>query len=539
MASCQNRGTIIANMASRMKRLPFVVYHTLASTLLASVVQAADHSVASSVSSSTNAAETSTTFDNGIPLLSGEAGSRNNNIFATLPDLGDDVSSLVTPEQEYRLGRAWLRQLRANTPIVADPIVQDYLEHLAYRLAFHSPLRNPDFSLVVIPDRSINAFAVPGGVIGINIGLILNAETEAEAASVLAHELGHLSQRHFARQLAAQKQNHWLYLGSMLATIALAAKGSADGAYALGASAQAAMIDRQLSYSRQYEQEADRIGMQTLVDSGMDPHAMPLFFKRLMRESRTMGSIPEFVLTHPLSENRVNDTQNRASQYPQRLAQDSLSYQLVRVRLIANSTGGSTPGSAFFQQQLVDSKATNERTYVNRLGLALSLNRERQFDKAREALAPLLAADPQRVDFIVAAADIDLAERQFAKAAAYLEKALLLNPRSYPLLMYYARASIANGQSDNVIERLEALARDRADDPQVWSFLADAYAAAKKPLGVYRSRAEVYFLNGDDQKALEQLRLAANQTKDDYPVTSRIQKRMREIQQASDELKQP
>lgn len=513
-----------------MKRLPFFRVCSVASLLLASTGFAAEGSIAPS---------SDLPYDNTGWVLQGEPrpSSPGHNTLSSLPDLGDDVSSLVSPDQEYQLGRAWLRQLRGSTPIVADPIIQDYLEHLAYRLAFHSPLRNPDFSLVIIPDRSINAFAVPGGVIGINIGLILEAETEAETASVLAHELGHLSQRHFARQLAAQKQNHWLYLGSMLATIALAAKGNADSAYALGASAQAAMIDRQLSYSRQYEQEADRIGMQTLVDSGMDPHAMPLFFRRLMRESRTTNSVPEFVLTHPLSENRVNDTLNRANQYPQRLAQDSFSYQLVRVRLMANSMGYGNQGSAHFQQQLADAKADNERTFINRLGLALSLNRERQFDKAREALAPLLAKDPQRIDYIIAEADINLTEQQFTKAMDQLENALRLNPRSYPLLMYYARASIAAGQPEKAIERLETLARDRADDPQVWSFLADAYAAAKKSLGVYRSRAEMYFLHGDEQRALEQLRLAANQSKDDYPLTSRIQKRMREMQQANDGLK--
>lgn len=454
-----------------------------------------------------------------------------------LPDLGDDVSGIVSPEQEYRLGRAWLRQLRGSTPAVGDPLVQDYLEHLCYRLAFHSPLKNPDISLIVIPDRSINAFAVPGGVVGVNIGLLLNAETEAETASVLAHELGHLSQRHFARQLAANKQNHWLYLGSMLATIALAAKGSGEGAYALGASAQAAMIDRQLSYSRQYEQEADRIGMQTLVDSGMDPHAMPIFFQRLMRESRMVGSIPEFVLTHPLTESRIADTQSRASQYPQRLGRDSLDYQLVRTRLLANALGDSGRGSAFFQQQLNGLNANTDRARINRLGLALALLRDRQYDKAREALAPLLADDPQRVDYVVAAADIALADRRYPEAISLLSPALALNPGSYPLLMYFARAQISDGHPEKVIEKLETAARDRSDDPQVWRLLVDAHTAARNPLGVHRSRAEVYFLNGDDQRALEQLRLAANLVKDNYPLTSRIQKRMREITQASADLK--
>ncbi len=454
-----------------------------------------------------------------------------------LPELGDDASSVISPEQEYRLGRAWMRQLRGNTPPVNDPVAQDYLEHLCYRLAFHSPLQNPDLSLIIIPDKSINAFAVPGGVVGINIGLLLNAETEAETASVLGHELGHLSQRHFARQLAAQKQNQWLYLGTLLASIALAAKGGGDGAYALGIGAQAAMVDNQLSYSRQYEQEADRIGMQTLVDSGMDPHAMPQFFQRLQRQSRMVGNIPEFVLTHPLTESRIADTMARANQYPQKLPQDSLEYQLVRVRMLANYMADSGRGVSYFQQQLVDLNPKTDRARSNRLGLALAFSRDRQYDKAREALAPLLQENPLRVDYVVAAADIELAERKYDAAIRLLEPALALNPDNYPLLVYYARAQIAANHPEQVTERLEAAARERSDDPLIWRLLVDAYTASKNTLGVYRSRAEVYFLNGDDQHALEQLRMADNSVRDNYPLSAKIQKRMREMQQAKGDLK--
>lgn len=454
-----------------------------------------------------------------------------------LPELGDNVSSMISPEQEYLLGRAWMRQLRGSTSSVTDPVVQDYLERLCYRLAFHSPLQHPDLSLIIIRDKSINAFAVPGGVVGINVGLLLNADTEAETSAVLAHELGHLSQRHFARQLADNKQNQLMYLGTLLASIALAAKGDGQGAFAMGATAQAAMVDKQLSYSRQYEQEADRIGMQTLVDSGMDPRAMPVFFQKLDRQSRMAGSIPEFVLTHPLTANRIADTFNRANLYPQKLAQDSLDYELARVRFLVQFMEDSGRGIAYFQQQLIDTNAHTDRARVNRLGLALALLRERQYDKAREALAPLLADDPQRVDYLVAAAEISMAESRFDNAVKLLEPALTLNPESYPLLMYYARAQISANHPELVIERLEAAARERSDDPQIWRLLMDAYTGSKNTLGIYRSRAEVYFLNGDDQHAQEQLQLAANSVKNNYPMTAKIQKRMREMQLAKGDNK--
>lgn len=457
-------------------------------------------------------------------------------VSSSLPELGDEVSSIISPEQEYQLGRAWLRQLRGTMNAVSDPLLQDYLERLCYRLAFHSPLSQPDLSLIIIPDKSINAFAVPGGVVGINVGLLLHAETEAETASVLGHELGHLSQRHFARQLAAQKQNQWLYLSTMLASIALAATGQGEGAYALGASAQAAMVDTQLSYSRQYEQEADRIGMQTLVDAGFDPHAMPDFFMRLQRQSRMVGNIPEFVLTHPLTESRIADTLARANRYPQKLSQDSLDYQLARVRLLVRYTGDSSRSVSFFQQQLNNSGEHTDRARINRLGLALALQRDRQYDKARATLAPLLARNPQKLDYLIAAADIELADRHHAAAVEILEPALKLNPDSYPLRLYYARAQTAAGHPEKVTEMLEAMARERSDDPAIWQQLVEAHTAAKNTLGIYRSRAELYFLNGDTTHALEQLSFAAASVKNNYPLTAKIQKRMREMQQTQEKM---
>jgi predicted Zn-dependent protease len=277
--------------------------------------------------------------------------------------------------------------------------------------------------------------------------------------------------------------------------------------------------------------------MQTLVDSDIDPHAMPLFFQRLLRESRLVGNVPEFVLTHPLTESRIADTQNRANRYPQKLAQDSLNYQLIRVRLLANLLGDTSYSTVFFQQQLQGIAPTSEKAQVNRLGLALSLLRERQYDKAREALAPLLTFAPHRVDYIIAAADIELAEQHYKAAVDILQPALSLSPDNYALMMYYARSQTLNGHPEIAIERLEAAVKDRSDDPQIWRQLVDAYTLAKDPIGVYRSKAEVFFLMGDSQRALDQLKLAIQQVKENYPLTSRIQKRIREIQQSEADLK--
>lgn len=446
-----------------------------------------------------------------------------------LPDLGDGTGLSISPEQEYQLGRKFLRALRGQTPTVADALVQDYLERLTYRLAFHSPLKHPDLSLTLIPDPSINAFAVPGGVIGINVGLLLQAETEAEVSSVLAHELGHLSQRHFVRKLAENKQNMWMTLAGFLTTIALASAGDSQGAIAVNAATQAAMIDRSLAFSRQFEQEADRLGMQTLVDAGLDPHAMPTFFARMERASRVSGSIPEFVLTHPLTASRITDTYNRAKRYDVKLPQDSLDYQLARVRLMTVFMPTGSGGIARFQRQLAGQDERSEGAKVTRLGLALALLRDRQYDKAREAIAPLLTGPTPRSDFVIAAAEIELAERQYEAAIARLAPALAIAPESYPLQMYHARAQIAAGHPEAVLAKLESLARERPEDPQVWRLLVDGYTGSGNALGVYRARAEVYYLTGNDEKAVEQLQIAAETVKGNYPLYAKLQKRMREM----------
>lgn len=454
-----------------------------------------------------------------------------------LPELGDSTSAVVSPEQEYRLGRTWIRKLRGSTSTLNDPVLQDYLERQSYRLAFNSPLQHPDLTLLIINSKQINAFAVPGGVIGVNAGLLLHAETESEFSSVLAHELGHLSQRHFARMLDDNQRSQWMYLGALLATIAVAASGEGQGAYAIGASAQAAMIQNQLSYSRLHEQEADRIGMQTLVNAGLDPHAMPKFFQRMDRQSRQVGAVPEFVLTHPLTQSRIADTFNRANQFPKKLGEDSLDYQLARIRMLVQFMDDTGRASAHFRQQLKDESALNDRVRINRLGLTLALLRERQFSLARETLEPLLADDPQRIDYIVAAAEILLADNHYSEAITLLDKARQLNPDNYPLLVYGARAHILGNDAAGMIEPLEAAARERNDDVQLWRLLMDAYSSTRNSLGVHRAKAEVFFLNGNEEKALEQLKLAADEVKGNYPLTAKIQKRMREIEQSKNDMK--
>ncbi len=252
-----------------------------------------------------------------------------------LPNLGESSTSLFSSEFEYQLGRAWLRMFRSQVPTLDDPLLFDYLENLVYELVTHSQLEDRRVDIVVVDNPTINAFAVPGGVIGIHNGLLLYAQTEDELATVLAHEIAHLSQRHFSRGVEFQKNQQPLNLAAMVAGLVLMATAGGEAGMAALQAARAAAMDSMLSYSRSNEQEADRIGMQTMVNAGMDPHAAPMMFERMMAASRYSGGnrIPEFLRSHPLSESRIADTRNRALKYPKQIRPVSLPYQLMRARV--------------------------------------------------------------------------------------------------------------------------------------------------------------------------------------------------------------
>lgn len=449
------------------------------------------------------------------------------------------VSVFANDQEELSLGRSFLRQLRGSTPLLYDPLIQDWLENLGYRLAFFSGVAAPDLQVVLIPDRNINAFAVPGGVIGINVGLFLHADSEAEVASVLCHELAHISQRHYARSVDENSKNRWLYLGALLASIALAASNNSNAGMALGMSSQAALVQQQLTYSRQHEREADRIGMQTLVAAGYNPQAMADFFARLDRETRMVGFMPDFLLTHPLTPERISDSQLRANSYlaassnGQHGVLDTPGYQAMRTRLLALVNPPDKDHIAQLQQRL----ASHPEDDDTRMALVLALQSQGDLVSARQTLAPLRSRKPNAIDVVVTAADIDLVNHQPAQALQTLQQALLLAPDSMPLRFYAAHAANQAGKPELALPWLESLQYQRPEDPQVWSELADTQQLLKNPVGVLRSRAEFHFLNGDAQKALRELDQAANLARDNYPLSARINHRRQEMQELSQQDK--
>ncbi len=456
-----------------------------------------------------------------------------------LPVLNDHLSGIISLQKEKEIGQLLLRQVRAQLPIISDPISNEYLQSLSYQLAEHSELKDKTLHTLLVMDSSINAFAMPGGVVAMNTGLFEKAENEDELSAVLAHELAHLSQRHFARMIAQQKSSQAATLGAYLASVLILLTVGAEPGLGAIAATQASAQQNYLSFSRNNEKEADRIGMQTLVNSERDPDAMRRFFVRLQQAGQYSGSKPpEYLLTHPVTETRIADAQNRSNLYPKKRHYDQLDYQLIRYRLGVIQALGSKSLKQY-QKDLQDIVKRSSGLQKNGAlyGLMLVYNEQKQFKDAEKILHQLLKEHPTRITFLLAKAEIMFEKEDYRSAKSALESALELHPGNYPLTMLYADTLIRNKQLGEAIYLLESLSISKAQEPHVWRRLAEAHGLKGNRLGIFRAKAEYFYLYGLNEQALEQLELALPLAQGNYQLTSKIGSRMEAIQTEETQLK--
>lgn len=441
-----------------------------------------------------------------------------------LPSLGDASSGIVSPEQEHLLGRAWLSLLRGQVKQLSDPQLKDYVESSVYRLAETSQLQDRRLEFVLLDSPQLNAFAAPGGIIGVNGGLFIHAQTEAEYASVMAHELAHLSQRHFARGLEAQQRMQLPMMAAMLAGVVAAAAGAGDAGIAAIVSTQAAAIQAQRRFSRQNEQEADRIGIVNLERAGYDPRAMPSMFGRLMRQYRYDQKPPEFLLTHPVSESRIADTTNRAEQYAQGGTQDSLRYQLMRARTQLKFESTPGVGAKRFRAMLDE----NPEMDAARYGLALAQMKAGQLADAANSLAPLLAKAPDDLTYNLAQVELDITANRLQHAQTRLQRLLQLYPGNYPVRQMHIDLLMERGETQQAERELDKLAEQRHRDPDIWYQVAEVRGLSGNIGGLHQARAEYFALVGDYDQAIEQLDLAKRRASN-FQIGARIDARQKQL----------
>ena len=427
-----------------------------------------------------------------------------------LPQIGEAGGDVISPQQEYVIGLQIINELRDSGAILDDPQLQQYIQDLGKQLSSHSDNPTLHFAYYVIDDDDINASTLPGGFIVVNSGLILLTQNEDELAGVLAHETGHVTQRHLARQLEDQKDHAFMDVATMLAAIVAASRASQpDVAVGALASAQASIIQHQINYTRGDEEEADRVGIATLARAGFQPRGMADFFAEMQRNSSLNGydKIPEFLLDHPLDLNRMTEAENRAEQLHVAPRPDSRSYALMKMRLLAMQNNFGTDQQSADFQGLVDS-AKGWDQVAARYGQALVFQKAGHYQDAVKAMRALAAQYDDVIAFRIGLADAEIHAGDVPAGIATYADAMKLFPDSAPLTLSYANDLIDAGKAQRAITLLMPLALDSNGDPEAVHLLAKAYDKNGNSADSHYYMSEYYLVNGLPAAAVDQLKIA-------------------------------
>ena len=505
-----------------------------------------------------------------------------------LPDIGSSAAAIISPDQERQIGEQMLRSLRGANAVADDPLLDEYLAAMGYRLVSHSERPEQPFTFFVVRSEQINAFAAPGGYIGMNTGLIATAENEFEVAAVLAHEVAHVTQRHILRAVESMQQVSLPIMLAMLgALIAAQGASSGDAAQAAVIGGSALLQQQQINFTRANEYEADRIGIQILARAGYDPQAMATFFWRMGRATRanTGEGVPEFLRTHPVTATRVSEAKDRATQIARELPQSaptvaadagvlalvappaatggrtvaldgvpSMREQaefarelralraaappppndpgaFLRFRERARVLGADNPGDLVpFYRRAID--AADGDTTAMRYGLALALTRAGQATQSIDVLRPLVAAAPDEIAYALALSEAEDAAGRADLARDRLNALSTRFPAHRAVAIAHAQQLVASGSRQaaaTAVERLRPLLATGSEDALLHLTFARACQLAGDEIRAGEAHAEVALLNGRFDDALKQLGDLLRRTDVDYYQRARIEARIAQI----------
>jgi beta-barrel assembly-enhancing protease len=453
-----------------------------------------------------------------------------------LPDLGDVSQAVLTPLQERQIGQQSMLEIRASKQYLADAEVNDYLNQLGYRLVENSAEPGLGFEFFAVNDYSINAFAMPGGFIGVNAGLLLTTQSESELASVLSHEISHVTQHHLARMIEGQQGDSLISLATIAVAI-LAARTNPQASEAAIVSTQARSIQKQLNFTRTYEEEADRIGLQLLQKSGFNTHAMPEFLEKLQSSTRLLeGNAPNYMRTHPITSDRIAEIENRVQKQPYRLIPDSLDFQLVRTKLIA-AQKTAPEAISYFSDALGSQKYGNP--IAQRYGLVSALLRDNQVARAAQELATLrkqaqsdqAARNNPMIETL--AGQVKRAAKNDPDTLAFYRNAVQNYPQHRALIYDYADLLLQDNQAETAVKLLAEQLTRHPSDTTLYDLQAKAYAMQGKALEQHQAQAYSYAWQGNLYAAMEQLELA-KQAGGSFYQLSTIESDLRELHEMLD-----
>ena len=462
-----------------------------------------------------------------------------------LPDFGDASEEELSQAEERVLGEAFMRAVRASLTLVDDPLVEQYVQSLGYRLVASSDRRDLAFTFFVVEDASLNAFAAPGGFIGVNSGLISATRSESEFASVLAHEIAHVTQRHIARAIEHGSRSNLPVLAGILAAVIVGTQdieaGQATAVAVIGSSAQ-----RQINFTRDNEKEADRVGIGMLADAGFDPREMAGVFEKLQNAARYSQRPPEYLSTHPVTTNRIAEARDRAARLPYRQHKSSESYYLVRANLRVRTADDAQR----VREELVDEVSTGQAQSIaaNTYGQALAMVRLGREDEARGLFERLVESNPDNPVFRAELAGNARRTGNLHRALALYEEGLDLYPDDRGLVRGQAAALNEAGRPRDTLSLIDDYGQLYTLDSEMYRLRADAHEKLGRTLDSRADLAEHLYLSGRLNGAIQQLRLvlrdreqsrgegqARNRDRDFYRV-ARIEARLEELERERKQL---
>ena len=472
-----------------------------------------------------------------------------------LPELGDISQATISPRQERQLGLQIMTEIRADRSYLDDPEIAAYLTNLGNRLLAGSSEDHPDqeFEFFALQDPSINAFALPGGFMGFNSGLILAAQSESELAGVMSHEIAHVTQKHLARMISGQKYGMLTTLASLALAI-LVSRSNPQAGQAAATASQALAIQSRLDFTRDHEKEADRIGLKILVNAGLDPNGMTEFFERLQKAGRFQeNGAPSYLRTHPITYERIADIQNRTQNMPYRQVLDSPDFQLVRAKLRALQ-GKPKDAVRYFESSIRDKRYNNE--VAERYGLINALLRDRSYVRADKELA--LLYESSRADRLIEilenhrlgsaiqienkvshsspmietlAARVKLSMGQSAEALDIYRASLRIYPQHRALTYDYADALLRSHSAEAALKFINQQLLFTPNDVRLYNLQAQGYAALGSNLMQHRAQAEAYVRQGYLAAAIDQLQTALRRNDGDFYQVSGVEARLKELRE--------
>ena len=446
-----------------------------------------------------------------------------------LPTLGNHSYTVLSQQEEAKLGLAFMAAVQRQVPLVNDPLIDNYIQGLGDKLASHTGNNKARFHFFIVKDSSINAFSGPGGYIGVNAGLILTTQNKSELAGVLAHEIAHVTQLHIARAIERQKALTLPTIATMLAGILVGTQSTDAGVGMIGA-AQGGNAQLMLNFIRGNEEEADRVGIQTLESAGYDPMAMATFLTRMQQAELDYGSnIPVFFRTHPLSSSRIADAKNRAQQLPKQKIKQYPEYYLMqaRLRVLLSKTGKTA--AVYFKNRL------KQRSYQYRdaalYGYALALTKNKQPQAGAKIMQGMEKKDPHQVMYQISLAEIATAKHDYTKALKMIRQTLGLYPDFYPVVIQYAATLITAKQPKQAAKFINKELRNHPDDIKLYALLAKAEGQSGNLAQAYIARAKVFALVNNPKMAMIQLEQAQKQPKLDAHTKTIIKARINALRQ--------